>query len=95
MESTDGPTEFANQQGLEISDSAEFYKIANEAISFQNRDVSITQDYTTMTLFIRAAVSSDATWTEDTTTVAAYKPSDKSPAPDNSRNTVAGETTKL
>lgn len=96
IDSTDGPTQFANHQGFEISDSAEFYKLLQAISSIQNRSVDgKAQDGTTAiptTTFAPSVVGGDSTWSDDT---AVHRSSDESVASDEQRDVDDGKLLKL
>ncbi|XP_036143862.1 uncharacterized protein LOC114254917 [Monomorium pharaonis] len=66
IESTDGSTLFANDQGSEITDSSEFYKIlqtfySTKSSAFHNVNNTATK------AFASSAAGNDSTWNNDTT----------------------------
>lgn len=65
IESTDGPALFADDQGSEIPDSAEFYNFIVKTFLSKNNLTSSTGDDTATTIFTSSIINNDTAWSED------------------------------
>jgi len=83
VESTDNLTLFANDQGSEIPDSAQFYEIWRTFFLTENNTVNSTNYDTATATFVSSVVGNNSTWNDDITL---YNMSDKTFVLDNRRN---------
>jgi len=83
VESTDNLTLFANDQGSEIPDSAQFYEIWRTFFLTENNTVNSTNYDTATATFVPSVVGNNSTWNDDTTL---YNMSDKTFVLDDRRN---------
>ncbi|KAL6428914.1 hypothetical protein ACFW04_008021 [Cataglyphis niger] len=66
IESTDGPALFADDQGSEVPDSAEFYNfIVKTFLSKNNGLTNSTEDDTATTIFTLSVINNETAWSED------------------------------
>lgn len=65
IESTDGPALFADDQGSEMPDSAEFYNFIVKTFLSKNSLTNSTEDDTATTIFTFSVNNNDTAWSED------------------------------
>lgn len=67
IESTNGPALFADDQGSEIPDSAEFYNFIVKTFLTKNSTADSTGNDTATTIFAPSVINNDTTWNQDVT----------------------------
>lgn len=65
IENTDGPTLFADDQGSEIPNSAEFYNFIMKTFLSKNSTTNRMGDNTATTIFTSSVIDNDTTWSKD------------------------------